>query len=128
LWRRATSPAAVAVLLFGFPYTWFVEAVMFRHVGWLRPFDNWLNRTFLVWSTCMALMVIVSCLTAPPDPKRIAGIIWTPRAARLPADERSRNRGARNLFLWWALMAGLISSMYLYMIWWQVSGADKWRR
>ncbi|MEO7651909.1 MAG: sodium/solute symporter, partial [Bryobacteraceae bacterium] len=30
LWRRATTAAAVTVLLFGFPYTWFVQSVMFK--------------------------------------------------------------------------------------------------
>ena len=45
LWRRTTAAAATFVLLFGFPYTAFVEYYLFKHVSWLMPFDNWLNRT-----------------------------------------------------------------------------------
>jgi SSS family solute:Na+ symporter len=56
LWKRATAAAATFILVFGFPYTWFVEYILFKRVSWLMPFDNWLNRTFIVWATCMILM------------------------------------------------------------------------
>jgi SSS family solute:Na+ symporter len=127
LWRRATTAAAVTVFIFGFPYTWFVESVLFKHVSWLTAYDNWLNRTFLVWLTCMVLMIVVSLFTKAPNPDQIADIIWSPKVARLPTSERARNRGIRNLFLWWVLMIGTILSMYAYMIWFQVWGAEKWR-
>ena len=45
MWKRATAAAATFVLWFGFPYTAFVEYVLFKHVAVLRPFDTWLNRT-----------------------------------------------------------------------------------
>ena len=67
LWRRTTAAAATFVLLFGFPYTAFVEYYLFKQVSWLMPFDNWLNRTFLVWLTSMVLLVVVSLFTRPPD-------------------------------------------------------------
>jgi SSS family solute:Na+ symporter len=125
LWRRATTAAAVTVLLIGFPYTWLVQSVLFKYVDWMKPYDNWLNRTFLVWLTCMALMIAVSLVTAPPEHARIKDIIWSPRAARLPLEERKRNRGVRNMFLWWAIMVGIILSMYLYMFWFQFLGPGK---
>ena len=53
LWRRATAPAATFVLWFGFPYTALVEYVLFKQVPLLKPFDNWLNRTFVVWITSL---------------------------------------------------------------------------
>lgn len=127
LWRRATTAAALTVFCFGFPYTWFVQAVVFKQVSWLMPYDNWLNRTFLVWLTCLALMIVVSLFTRAPDEARIADIIWTPGVARLPENERRNNAGVRNLFLWWALMVGSILSMYAYIIWFQFWGAEKWK-
>jgi SSS family solute:Na+ symporter len=122
LWRRATAAAATAVLLFAFPYTWLVEFVLFKRVSWLMPFDNWLNRTFVVWATSMLLLVLVSWLTPAPDPERLRGMIWSWRYAALPPSERERNRGVRNLFLWWAIFIGMMAALYAYMMWFQFWG------
>jgi solute:Na+ symporter, SSS family len=125
LWRRATAAAATIVLLFAFPYTALVENVLFKRVPWLMPFDNYLNRTFLVWATCMVLMAVISWLTPPPDPKQIQGIIWTWRAAALPEAERARNRGLRNLLLWYVLFIATMAALYAYVIWFQYWGPGK---
>lgn len=122
LWRRTTSAAATIVLVLAFPYTWLLESVLFKRVPWLMPFDNWLNRTFLVWATCMLSLVVLSFVTRPPDPERIQGIIWSWRVAALPASERERNRGVRNLFLWWAIFIVLMASLYAYCLWFQFRG------
>lgn len=119
LWRRTTAAAATAVLLFAFPYTVLVEYYLFKKVPWLIPFDNWLNRTFLVWFTSMVLLVGISLLTPPPDAEKIKGIIWSWKVARLPESERERNRGPRNLFLWWAIFIVLMAALYCYFIWFQ---------
>lgn len=125
LWRRATAAAATFVLWFGFPFTALLEYVLFKQVPWLQPFDNWLNRTFVVWVVSMAAMVVVSLLTRPPEPERIAGIIWSPRMAALPEAERRRHRGVRSLFLWWAVFVGLMAALYGYMFWFQFFGPAK---
>ncbi|HOA59787.1 MAG: sodium/solute symporter [Verrucomicrobia bacterium] len=122
LWERANAVAATTVLVLAFPYTWLVESVLFKRVPWLQPFDNWLNRTFVVWATCMALTVIISLLTRPPDPVRIRGMIWSWDYARLPEAERTLNRGVRNLFLWWCLFVGTMAVLYAYVIWFQFWG------
>jgi SSS family solute:Na+ symporter len=122
LWRRATATAATTVLIVGFPYTWLVESVLFKRVSWLMPFDNWLNRTFVVWVTSMILMFVVSLLSAPPDPERIKGIIWSWKVAAMPESERQRNRGLRNLFLWWSIFVGLMLTLYGYVLWFQFLG------
>jgi solute:Na+ symporter, SSS family len=122
LWRRATAAAATFVLLFAFPYTAFVEYYLLKHVAWLQPFDNWLNRTFIVWITSMILLGVVSLLTKPPDPERIKGIIWSWDVAKLPAAERARNRGLRSLLLWWCIFIGLMAALYAYLIWFQFWG------
>ena len=126
LWKRATAAAATFVLVFGFPYTWFLESVLFKKVAWLVPFDNWLNRTFLVWLTSMIVLVVVSLFTRPPDAEKIKGIIWSWKVAALPESERARNRGIRNLFLWWAIFIGLMMALYAYMIWFQFWGPGGW--
>ena len=125
LWRRATAAAATFVLWFGFPFTALLQYVLFKQIDWLRPFDNWLNRTFVVWVVSLAAMVVVSLLTRPPAPEKIAGIIWSPRMAALPEAERQRYRGVRSLLLWWAVFVGLMAALYAYMFWFQFFGPAK---
>ena len=122
LWKRTTAWAATFVLVFAFPYTAFVEYYLFKHVDWLMPFDNWLNRTFLVWASSMVLLVVLSLVTKPPAREKIEGIIWSWAVAKLPESERERNRGLRNLFLWWCLFIGAMAALYAYMIWFQFWG------
>jgi SSS family solute:Na+ symporter len=122
LWRRTTAWAATFVLLFAFPYTAFVEYYLFKHVSWLMPFDNWLNRTFVVWATSMLLLVVLSFVTQPPDAEKIKGIIWSWNVMKLPDSDRRRNRGLRNLLLWWCIFIGLMAALYAYMMWFQFAG------
>jgi solute:Na+ symporter, SSS family len=121
LWKRATAAAATTVLIFGFPFTWLVEFVLFRYVPFLAPFNNWLNRTFAVWVTCLMVVVVVSIFTKAPDSETIKGMIWSPSYARLPAAERKHYRGLRNLVLWWALFVGIILAIYAYLLWFQLT-------
>jgi hypothetical protein len=125
LWSRATAPAATAVLWLGFPYTWFVEHVLFKQVAALQPFDNWLNRTFVVWITSLVAMVVISLCTAPPRPEQVAGITWSPAMAALPEAERRTHGGLRSLALWWALFVGLMVLLYAFMLWFQFAGPAK---
>jgi len=122
LWRRTTAAAATFVLIFAFPYTWVVENYLFKHVAWLMPFDNWLNRTFIVWATSMILLVVISLVTTPPDSEKTRGMIWSWRVAKLPETEHKRNRGLRNLFLWWTIFILLMAALYAYMLWFQFWG------
>ena len=125
MWKRATAAAATFVLWFGFPFTAFVEHVLFKQVAWFRPFDNWLNRTFVVWLVCMVVMVVVSLFTRAPTPEKLVGIIWSPKMAPLPADERLKYGGWRSLFLWWAIFAGCIVALYAYLLYYQFFGPGK---
>ena len=124
LWRGTTAAAATFVLVFGFPFTWFVENILFKDVAWLRRFDDsfGMNRTFVVWAVCMILLVVVSWFTEAPDPERIKGIIWSREVAKMPESERERNRGLRNLTLWWCIFMGVMLAVYLYMAWFQFMG------
>jgi hypothetical protein len=70
----------------------------------------------------MILMVVVSYLTTAPDPESVKKIIWSWKTAGLPESERARNRGLRNLFLWWAVFIGIMALLYAYIIWFQFWG------
>ncbi len=125
LWKRTTATAATAVLVFAFPFTWLVEYVLFKRVPWLLPFDNWLNRAFFVWASCLALLVLLSLVTEPPTPEKLKGIVWTWRVAQLPESERGRNRGVRNLFFWWCLFLVIMAALYAYLMWFQFAGPGR---
>lgn len=125
LWRRATSQAATFILVFGFPYTAFVEFVLFKHVGWLRPYDNWLNRTFAVWATCMVLMAVLSFLTPAPRAEAIKGMTWSWKYMQLPAEERRLATGVRSLLLWWSILVAMMAVLYAYVLWFQFAGPGR---
>ena len=122
LWRRTTAAAATFVLVFGFPYTAFVQYVLFKHVSRLAPFDNWLNRTFVVWLTSILLLFVISLFTKPADPKQLEGIIWSWKTARLPESERKLHGGFRGLFLWWTIFIAAMALLHVYIIWFQFWG------
>jgi len=125
MWKRATAAAATFVLWFGFPFTAFVEHVLFKHVAALRPVDNWLNRTFVVWLACMAAMIVVSLFTRAPAAEQLAGIIWSPQMAALPAAERGKYGGLRSLYLWYWIFAGSVAALYAYLFYFQFFGPAK---
>lgn len=121
LWRRATASAATAVLILGFPLTAFIEYYLFKQVALLQPYDNWLNRTFMVWLLCLAMMIGVSLFTKAPDHSHVAAMLWSWNGMRLPPEEQERNRGVRNLFLWWSLFILTMAAVYGYVIWFQIT-------
>ncbi len=121
LWGRASAAAATTVLIAGFPLTAMVEYVLFKQVAMFRAYDNWLNRTFLVWLLCLAIMGAVSLATRAPEASRVAAMLWSWDGMRLPEKERERNRGVRNLFLWWGLFMLTMAAVYAYVIWFQLT-------
>jgi solute:Na+ symporter, SSS family len=122
LWKRATSTAATFTLCFGCPFTWLVQYVLFKRVAWLMPFDNWLNRTFLVWLTCQVLMIVLSLVTRPPGREQTEGIIWSWSYAQLPPEERKKYRGLRSLTLWWGTLMAVTLFLNGYVLWFQFWG------
>jgi solute:Na+ symporter, SSS family len=122
LWRRTTAAAATFVLIFAFPYTWFLGGVVAKQVPSLAWLGNWMNLTFAVWVTCVLLLVVISLFTKAPDPESIRGMIWSWNVAKMPESERERNRGIRNLTLWWSIFIAMMLAVYLYMAWFQFFG------
>ena len=87
-----------------------VEQTVFA-IGWIKPL---LNRAAVTWALCLVAM-IVATLALRQDPKERydPDTIWNPRWARLPAHERTLNRGWRNLMFWWLLMVAASGSLFV---------------
>ena len=123
LWRRTTAAAATFVLLFAFPYTAFVEYYLFKHVSWLMPFDNWLNRTFLVWVTSMCCWWWCRCSRSRPTPEKIKGIIWSWKVAEAAGVASASATGASaTCFCGGASSSSSWRALYAYMMWFQFAG------
>jgi len=119
LWKRATAAAATWVLALGIPYTALMQYVFFARVPILRPYDNYLNRTFAVWVSCLIAMVLISIVTTAPSQEVIDDVVWTKRFLQLPLSERAANTGIRNPLYWWLLLLATAMMLYGYMIWFQ---------
>jgi SSS family solute:Na+ symporter len=120
LWRRANAAAAMATIASGFLFTIFLQFYLFRYVAWLTPYANYLHRAVISWAFCMIVMIVVSLLTAPPDAKKIEGMIWNWRYAALPASEQARYSGWRDLRLWWLIFIGIVLSIYAFFFWFRL--------
>lgn len=119
LWKRATATAATCVLVLGFPYTAFVQYGLFRHLALLRPYDNYLNRTFVVWASSLVAMFLISLVTERPPAAVVDEVVWSKKFLHLPPGELAANRGLRNPLYWWLLLVGAALALYGYMIWFQ---------
>jgi SSS family solute:Na+ symporter len=117
LWRRANATAALATIISGFGFTWFLSAWLFPHVRALRPYNVYQHRALLAWIFCMLVMIVVSLLTPPPASEKTEGIIWSPRYALLPAKDQARYRGLKDFRIWWALFVAIVLSIYGFFIW-----------
>lgn len=118
-WRRANGKAALATILFGLPFSFFLQDFLFTHLAWLQPYDSYLNRALIAWLFCMLLMSGVSLTTAPPPPERTEGIIWRPSFAALPAAERALFRGWKDYRIWYFGLIGTVFSLYGFLFWFQ---------
>lgn len=123
LWPRATPVAATWTLVTGFALIPLVRYGLFKTPAFL-PYDAFPHHTFVIFAVCCVLMVVVSLFTVPKTREALRGVIWTLEALKMPEEERKRNRGFRNLALWWTLMTLTILGCYGYAI--SRSGHTKW--
>ncbi|MHC4443749.1 MAG: sodium:solute symporter family transporter [Planctomycetota bacterium] len=106
LWRRTHGRAATFTLLFGL-----VSGILLKLLSemWgtegIESLKPLLNRAAVNCFLCLIILVIASYVF----PKKQAesydpDVIWSSRWGRLPASERSLNRGGRNLMFWWVVL------------------------
>jgi len=112
LWRRATTEAALTTIVTGFAFTAFIDH---RY-----PAIAYLHRAFLAWCFCVVMMFAVSWGTPAPAPEKTDGVIWSPRYAALPAEERRKYSGLKDFRIWWMLFVGIVLSIYAFFVWWRL--------
>jgi SSS family solute:Na+ symporter len=105
LWRRATQPGAMAAGLLTIPLSAVLE--------WLYPTMPFMNRTGIVFWSCLAVCVAVSLMTRPKPAEELAGLIWNRASLALPDELRQRMHGWANPLIWWAIVTALVLFFYI---------------
>jgi len=112
LWRRANGLAATTTIVAGFVFS----GVLF-YFQLLGRFNTFNHRAIVAWIFCMAVMIIVSLVTAPPPKEKTEGIIWNKSYLTLPPEERDKYCGIKDWRLWWVLFVTIILFIYGFFLW-----------
>lgn len=104
-WKRTTHAGALAAGILTIPLSVALEL-------WY-PGMPFLNRTGIVFWTCMAVCAGISLVTKPKPDAELEGLIWNKESLRLPEAERAASRGLRSPLLWWAIVTAAVLFFYV---------------
>jgi solute:Na+ symporter, SSS family len=104
-WKRTTHAGALAAGILTIPLSLGAE--------WLWPTMPFLNRTGIVFWTCMAACAIVSLLTKPKPEAELVGLIWNKESLSLPLDESRRYARWQSPFVWWVIVMAAVLFFYV---------------
>lgn len=105
LWKRTTHAGALTAGIMTIPLSLIIEFIF--------PQMPFLNRTGIVFWTCILACILVSLVTKPKPEAELEGLIWNKESLRLPDAERALYRGVRNPFYWWALITAIVLFFYI---------------
>ena len=103
-WKRTTHAGALTAGMLTIP----LSAVL-QHFYPSLPF---MNRSGIVFWTCMLACVAVSLLTRPKPDAELEGLIWNRKSLEMPPKLRLAMRGIRRPGFWWAVVTALV--LYFY--------------
>lgn len=104
-WKRATQSGALAAGMLTVP--------MSAALQYYYPDIPFMNRTGIVFWSCIALGIAVSLLTRPKADAELAGLVWNADSLRMPAQLRQGMRGWRRPVLWWAVIMAMVLYFYI---------------
>ncbi len=116
LWPRAHGRAATFTLVFGIMSGIVLKVTAETYgsegIAQLKPL---LNRAAVNWAICLAALIIATFgIRRSKDESYDPDAIWNLRWARLPENERPRNRGLRNLMFWWIVMISISVGLFVF--------------
>ena len=103
-WKRTTHAGALVAGLMTIP----LSATM----QYWFPGMPFMNRSGIVFWTCMVACVVVSLLTRPKPESELGGLIWNPESLKMPPQLRATMRGLRRPGFWWAVVTAMV--LYFY--------------
>jgi len=112
LWTRAHSRAANITLVFGIIAGIFLKIIGIKfEIQWLMPL---LNRAAASWALCLVVMILTTYfIPRNTQEKYDPDVIWNLKWARLPENEKSLNKGGKNLMFWWIVMISLSTLLFV---------------
>lgn len=105
LWKRTTHIGALAAGILTIPLSFIME--------YSFPEMPFLNRTGIVFWSCMVLCILVSLLTKPKPEAELKGLIWNKESLRLLPEQIAQQRGIRNPFIWWSIIIAVVVFFYI---------------
>jgi solute:Na+ symporter, SSS family len=106
LWKRTTHAGALTAGLMTIPLSLALELCL--------PDMPFMNRSGIVFWTCIAACIVVSLLTRPKSESELQGLIWNKESLRMPPELRASMRGLRRPALWWAIVTAMV--LYFYIV------------
>jgi len=104
-WKRTTHAGALTAGIITIPLSLAIEFAF--------PQMPFMNRTGIVFWSCMFLCVIVSLLTKPKSSAELEGLIWSKASLSLPEAEREQQKGVRNPVIWWGIITAVVLYFYI---------------
>lgn len=104
-WKRTTQKGALAAGILTIPLSLVME--------YFFPQMPFMNRTGIVFWSCMLVCVLVSLLTKPKPEEELEGLIWNKESLSLPPEEKEQQRGLRNPIIYWVIITAVVLSFYI---------------
>jgi len=105
LWRRTTQAGALTAGLLTVP----LSALL----GWAFPGMPFMNRTGIVFWSCLLACFVVSLLTRPASEADLRGLVWTKGSLSWSGEGGMPGRGWRSPVVWWAAVTGAVLYFYI---------------
>ncbi len=114
LWKRTTHAGALAAGILTIPLSLGLELLSphFPH-SWGQYIIPFLNRTGIVFWTCVLVAAVVSLLTKPKSDAELEGLIWNRASLKVPKEQQHQMRGLRNPAIWWAIIFSFVVFLYI---------------
>jgi SSS family solute:Na+ symporter len=104
-WKRTTHAGALTAGIMTIPLSAALQYAFPR----LPP----MNRSGIVFWSCILTCIAVSLVTKPKPEAELAGMIWNKESLKMPPDLRRTMRGWRRPVLWWAIVTAMVLYFYL---------------
>jgi solute:Na+ symporter, SSS family len=105
LWKRTTHAGALSAGILTIPMSFAMEFIF--------PGMPFINRTGIVFWSCMLVCGVVSLITKPKSDLELTGLVWNKESLSLPPELREQQRGLRNPFIWWLIIT--LCVLYFYI-------------
>jgi SSS family solute:Na+ symporter len=77
------------------------------------PKAPFMNRSGIVFWTCIVVCIIVSYMTKPKPESELEGLIWNKESLKMPSPLRASMHGLKSPFLWWIIVTAMVLFFFI---------------